>query len=131
MVLFLGRWSPDHRLACTGEPNVYRLLAILAVLAVSLLIANGLQGQDKKDDKKETPSLRGVLPANFGKLGLSDEQKQKIFKIQADTREKIGELEKRISEMKEKERQDVLSVLTEEQKKTLKQILAEKSEKQP
>jgi len=108
---------------------MHRLVAMPGVLIAALLIANGLQGQDKKDDKKETPFIRGVLPPNFGKIGLSEEQKQKIYKIQADAREKIGELEKKIAEMKAKEKQDLLGVLTEEQKKKLKEILEAKSDK--
>jgi Spy/CpxP family protein refolding chaperone len=108
---------------------VYRVFAVLAVLVTVLLIGGGLQGQDKKDDKKEPPPLRGVLPPNFGKIGLSEEQKQRIYKIEADAREKIAELEKKISELKEKEKQDLLSVLTDEQKKKLKEILEAKADK--
>jgi Spy/CpxP family protein refolding chaperone len=100
---------------------VYRLIAAISVLGAVLLLGNGLPGQDKKDEKKPAP-LRGVLPPNWGHLGLSDEQKQKVFKIEADARVKILELEKQISELKERRYAAMQSVLTEEQKKKLKLV---------
>lgn len=104
---------------------MYRLVVMLGVLAAALLIANGLQGQDKK----EPAPFKGVLPPNFGKIGITEEQKQKIYKIGNETREKVAELEKKIAELREKGKQEVLNLLTEEQKKKLKEILAEQSRK--
>jgi len=100
------------------------------LVVTALLTADGLHGQAKKDDKKEeAPTIKGVLPPNFGKIGLSEEQKQKIYKIQADARTKLLELQKKLDEMKAKEKEDLLSVLTDEQKKKLKEILEAKSDK--
>ena len=106
---------------------MYRVVATLGVLIAALLIANGLPGQDKKDDKQPDPTIRGVLPPNWGKLELSTEQKQKIYKIEAETKQKVYDLQKQIDELKGKEKQDMLGVLTAEQKKKLKEILEEKS----
>ena len=53
-----------------------------------------LHGEDAKD--KDTPKLKGQLPANWGKLGLTDEQKQKVYKVQAEFKEKIADLEKQL-----------------------------------
>jgi Spy/CpxP family protein refolding chaperone len=113
-----------------GETDVYRAFAILVLMVTALLTADGLHGQAKKDDKKEeAPTIKGVLPPNFGKIGLSEEQKQKIYKIQADARTKLLELQKKLDELKGKEKEDMLSVLTDEQKKKLKEILEGKPDK--
>jgi Spy/CpxP family protein refolding chaperone len=94
------------------------------VLAVALLAGSMLQGQDKKDD---TPSkVKGVLPANWGKLGLTDEQKQKIYKVQADYNDKIGTLEKQLKDLKATEKGEMEKVLTDAQKARLKEILQSK-----
>ncbi|MCS7016684.1 MAG: hypothetical protein RMJ19_08970 [Gemmatales bacterium] len=58
----------------------------------------------------------GRLPPGFGKLGLSDEQKQKIYKIQADYEAKIQALRAQIKKLEEEERVQVFNVLTPQQK---------------
>ncbi|MBY0527847.1 MAG: hypothetical protein K2R98_30905 [Gemmataceae bacterium] len=103
---------------------------LLAILSLALIGTNWLPvgAQDKKDDKKDTPTkVKGVLPANWGKLGLTDEQKQKVYKVQADYRDKISDLEKQIKDLKDKEKGDMEKVLTDEQKKRLKDILTGKA----
>lgn len=40
-----------------------------------------LHGQDKKT---KLPSSTASLPANWAKLGLTDEQKLKVYEVQAD-----------------------------------------------
>jgi hypothetical protein len=67
--------------------------------------------------------VKGTLPANWGKLGLSDEQKQKVYKAQADHKTKIAALEKQIKELKEEEKTAMEAVLTPAQKARLKEIL--------
>src|SRR4051794_32572827 len=49
--------------------------------------------KDKQDDK-DKGKLKGFLPANFKKLGLSESQVQKIYKIQADYKAKIEDLDR-------------------------------------
>src|SRR5262249_30913098 len=58
------------------------VIAEVVVLATTLLSA-----QDKKEDKKDT-KVKGVLPANWGKLGLTDDQKQKVYKTQAEYKDR-------------------------------------------
>ena len=77
---------------------MYRLKVIASVMFVAFLASNLLQGQD-------TPAkIKGMLPPNWGKLGLSDEQKQKVYKVQADYGEKIAGLEKQVKDLKSQER---------------------------
>jgi len=65
---------------------------------------------------------KGQLPAQFKKLGLRDDQVQKIYKIQTDYRTKGADFEKQLKELKTKEKSEVEAVLTEEQKTRLKEI---------
>lgn len=92
------------------------------------------KGQDaKKDDMKKedkgkegSARVRGFLPANYRKLGLSEEQRQKVYKVQAEYDDKIKDLEEQIAEMKAKRSKAVESVLTEAQKARLKEITSGK-----
>lgn len=87
----------------------------------------------KKDDgkkeevKKETPGrVRGMLPANYRKLGLTDEQKNKIYRLQAEYDDKIKEAEERLAKLKAERSKVAETVLTDAQKARLKEILAGK-----
>lgn len=92
----------------------------VAVVALALLLGSGLQGQDK--DK-----VKGTLPANWGKLGLSDEQKQKVYKVQGEYNDKIATLEKQVKELKATEKAEMEKVLTDAQKALLKEIILKKA----
>jgi len=103
-----------------------RVRALLAVLVVSVIVASGSFGDDKKDDK--TPvKVKGTLPPNWAKLSLSDEQRQKVYSTQAEYRGKIGELEAKIKELKKQEREEMEKVLTDAQKARLKELLLDKA----
>ncbi len=89
----------------------------LVVLALTLVVGAGVTQDTKKDDKKETKKAKGQLPQGFKDLGLTDEQKIKIYSLQGDYKGKIAELTKQINEMKKVEMQEIFKVLTEDQKK--------------
>ncbi|MCE9534083.1 MAG: hypothetical protein K8T89_23640, partial [Planctomycetes bacterium] len=68
-------------------------------------------------DKKDPPAkVKGFLPPYFSKIGLSDEQRQTIYKIQAKYKEDAKKLQ-------EAEKQDIDKVLTPEQKKKLIEVI--------
>lgn len=100
----------------------------LAIVAAALMGVGipWVGGQDPKsrDSKDAAPRLRGQLPQSWGKLGLSDEQKQKIYGVQDKYRSKIDALNKQIAELKDQERKDMEGVLTAAQKARLREILA-------
>lgn len=77
-------------------------------------------------DAKSTPKGR-QLPQNWAKLGLSEEQKDKIYEIQGEYRGKIEELTKQIQALQKKQREALEVVLTDAQKARLKEILLEKA----
>jgi hypothetical protein len=80
------------------------------------------------EPKKETPppKVKGQLPAGWSKLGLTDSQKQQIYKTDAEYRTKIDALEAQIKDLKKQRKAELEKVLTEGQKTRLKEILAEK-----
>lgn len=102
-----------------------KLRFLFGVLAVVLIAGGGLLG----DDKNGAPpaKLKGFLPMNWGKLGLSEEQKQKVYGVQAKYRDKIGDLEKQISDMKKQQQTDMEAVLSDAQKARLREILTGKA----
>lgn len=105
------------------------------VLVASLTLAIGTQlsvestvGQEKTSTKptpaKVTKKPSGRLPAQYGKLGLSTEQRTKIYEIQADYKKQIGDLQKQIDALKGKQTSDIQAILTPDQKKKLDELLA-------
>ncbi|GBD35168.1 hypothetical protein HRbin36_00273 [bacterium HR36] len=83
-----------------------RGVLLAAVAGVCLVLGAGV-AQEK---------VTGRLPQGFGKLGLSEEQKQKIYKIQAEYEAKIQALRAQIKKLEEEERVQVFGVLTPQQK---------------
>ena len=107
-----------------------------ALLTGLLVLSGGSIGQDakpkedpKKDDKKKddpAPKVKGQLPPNWGKLGLSDTQVQEIYKIQNKYGAEIDKLQAQIDDLKAKRTKDTKAVLTADQKKRLEEILTGK-----
>jgi Spy/CpxP family protein refolding chaperone len=107
---------------------------VVLFLAVGIVSAEFSLGQEKKDDPKATKKddskegkLKGQLPQNWGKLGLTDDQKQQVYKAQAKYRGEIEKLEAKIAELKGEQRKEMEKVLTAEQKKRLQEILTGKA----
>jgi Spy/CpxP family protein refolding chaperone len=102
-----------------------KLLRSVAVVAVIAAITAGTTtGQDKGKAK-------GQLPQGWAKLGLSDEQKTKIYEVQAKHRAKIEDLEKQIKAARDQMYKDQVEVLTAAQKARLKEIVTEKLGESP
>jgi Spy/CpxP family protein refolding chaperone len=97
---------------------MFRLCAVVAVLAVTLLAGGLVMG----DDKKDTPPPRGTLPANWKKLGLSDEQLQQVYRIRGQYRAKIEALRRQINDLRRDERTDLEKLLTDSQRARLREI---------
>lgn len=96
----------------------------LTLVAAVLLSATGFADDPKKDDPKKAT---GQLPTYWKMLGLTEDQVQKVYKIQNKYNTDIDELEAKIKELKEKMQKERLEVLTADQKKRLEDILKEKS----
>ncbi len=70
--------------------------------------------------------LRGTLPANWKKIGLTDTQVQEIYKVQSKHNDEIDKLEAKIKELKTARDKEMKAVLTPEQKKRLDDIVTGK-----
>lgn len=112
--------------------------SMFALLGGVLVLSSGVVGQDtkKKEDpakakdvkKDDTPPVKakGFLPQHWGKIGLADDQKQDIYKIQGKYSGEIDKLEAKIKEMKGTRDKEMKAVLTADQKKKLDEILTGK-----
>jgi Spy/CpxP family protein refolding chaperone len=103
---------------------MFRVL-LPAALTALLVMGGGIVAQDKKDGKKDDagPKAKGFLPMNWGKIGLTDNQKQEIYTIQGKYNAEIDKLEAKIRELKGARDKEMKAVLTPEQKKRLEEIL--------
>jgi cytochrome c556 len=113
-----------------------RVLAGCAVLgAVLVLSTNGNLSQGQ--DKKEPPKVKGQLPPNWSKLELTAAQKDEIYKIQADYKQKTDKLAEEIRKLNAELAQKRAAVLTDDQKKKLAELVGvdpkpkEKSKENP
>jgi Spy/CpxP family protein refolding chaperone len=111
----------------------------LALLSGLLVMSGGLIGQDKKDDpKKDAPAgkqdkddpntgkLTGRLPQNWGKIGLTDDQKKEIYKIQHKYDTEIDKLDAKIKELRKTKDTEIKAILTPDQQKRLAEIVVGK-----
>ena len=76
---------------------------------------NSKSGEKKSGDAKKI----NRLPSNFGKLGLSDSQRDKIYGIQNSFADQIDSLESQIDAMKQKRDKEIDAVLSADQRKAL------------
>jgi len=74
--------------------------------------------QDKKEPKKKD-TFKPRLPNYYGKVGVSEKQRQKIYSLQRQYHEKIAPLEQQIAELEAKRDAEIEAVLTPAQKKLL------------
>lgn len=109
---------------------MFRVCACV-LLGMMFALSGGLVGQEpkKQDSKpavvKDEPvgKVKGFLPANWKKLGLSEDQIQKVYKVQAKYGDEIEKLEAKIAELKAAMTKERADVLTPDQKKRLEAIL--------
>jgi Spy/CpxP family protein refolding chaperone len=91
--------------------NLYRLSALTVMVA-----SVGLGAILAQDSGK----AKGRLPANYGKIGLTDEQKQSIYDIMAKYKKESDDLDKKVRDLNTKRKSEIDMVLNEDQKKALK-----------
>jgi len=97
-------------------------VALSLLFASLLVLSGGLNGQEPKKDDPPA-KVKGFLPMNWKKIGLSEEQVQTIYKIQNKHNDEIDKLEAKIKELKATRDKELKTVLTADQKKRLEEIL--------
>lgn len=91
--------------------------------------AKGAPAKEAAAEKKEEKKPVNRLPSNYGKLGLTDAQRDKVYAVQEKYDGQLDALEEQIKSLKAKRTSETEAVLTVEQKKVLKDITDEAKEK--
>lgn len=104
------------------------LVALLLLAGIVFATNSGLQSQEKKDPPK---TVKGQLPQNWGKLDLTADQKQAIYKVQAKYKEEIAKMEEKIKEKQAEQIREMVKLLTDDQKKKLQEIATGGTTEQP
>jgi hypothetical protein len=88
--------------------------------------------QSPAANTRSVPPRRSTsrLPAHYGKLGISGDQRTTIYEIQASYGDQIDDLELKIRGLRDKQQQEVESVLSSEQQLELKRFRAAAAKKQ-
>lgn len=97
----------------------------LLFLGVAALVSAATVAQEPAKTGEDS-KVRGQLPFYWKELGLSDEQRQKVYKINDDYKDQIEALEQKIKELKSKRDKERYEVLSPDQKKMLEKIIREK-----
>lgn len=114
----------------------------LAIAVSALVLPVALSAQEKSDSA-DKPSAKGRLPNYWGKLELTDEQREKVYKAQAAVQQKKEPIEKEIKKLREQAKKkesdlkrldqdleaQLLTYLTSEQKDRLVELKAEAKKK--
>ena len=98
---------------------------ILSVAALGLCVAGSALVAQEATAKKD----RGPLPANFGKLALSEEQKAKAYPIHEEYQKQIDDLSAQIKKLQSERSAKLRELLTPGQKERLKELQAEENAK--
>jgi hypothetical protein len=98
-----------------------RMRVGVPVLAALLLAGGWLLGQTKSTDEPPL-KVKGTLPANFKKLGLSEEQTREIYKIRGTFATKIEALKQQIRDLHAEELAEIEKILTDGQKNRLREL---------
>ena len=73
----------------------------------------------KSTGKTAPPDVTHRVPPGYAKLGLTDQQKERLYKIQAEYYPKIHDLEKKADDLRARREKEFESVLTAPQKRLL------------
>jgi hypothetical protein len=93
------------------------------IVVIGLALLGVDQGLSQQEKTEPAPAVRGKLPKYYSKLGLSDDQRQKLFAIEATFSAKIAGLRRQIKALQDQEKADQEKVLTDEQKATLRRLI--------
>ncbi len=99
-----------------------RLRVGVPVVAAVLLAGGWLMGEDPKKADPEVVGKAGILPPNWKKLGLTDQQTRDVRRIRGAYATKIEVLRQKIADLHDEEMAELEKVLTDAQKARLREI---------
>lgn len=101
-------------------------IGFAVMLGLAVLLPQTITAQNDGDESNATnKEYRGPLPTHFGKLGMSDAQKEKVYSIQDSYEEQIEKLRKQIEQIEAKREAEIATLLTPGQKLRLKELREE------
>ena len=99
-----------------------RVLAGCALLATLVLLSSdGVLSQERKEKEGK---VKGQLPQGWSKLELTAAQKEEIYKLNRDYKEKTDKLNEEIKKLNAELAKKRVAVLTDEQRKKLIDLVA-------
>ncbi|MCA9074679.1 MAG: hypothetical protein KDA93_06580 [Planctomycetaceae bacterium] len=102
------------------------LIGFAVMVGLASLLPNVIIAQNDGDGSAASnKEYRGPLPPHFGKLGMSDAQKEKVYSLQEAYEEQIEKLRKQIEQVETKRDAEIATLLTPGQKLRLKELLDE------
>jgi hypothetical protein len=97
------------------EDSAMMRVCLFSVVLALLCLGGPISGEEPKGRKP-------TLPSKWGKLGLSEEQRQKVRSIRTDYASRIDALRKQIAALEKEEKAELYKVLTDGQKTRLREL---------
>ena len=104
------------------RPRVRGMFLGLALVGATGILPSLAQDPSEKSEAPSKASRR--VPAYFSKVGLTPEQREKIYGIRAKHADKIESLKKQIEDEQAKELSECEAILQDSQKKLLEEFRA-------
>ncbi|MCA8992375.1 MAG: hypothetical protein KDA88_10370 [Planctomycetaceae bacterium] len=101
-----------------------RRVVSLALIAVLSLTVFQLLNAQEKNGAAEVKERRGPLPAMYGQLGMSDEQKEQAYDVMAKYDAEIDRLKEEMKLLLAERNKGIQALLTDGQKLRLKELQA-------
>jgi Spy/CpxP family protein refolding chaperone len=95
-----------------------RRFALVSLALTALALTAPAHGQGK---------AKGTLPPYWGQIGLSDAQRQQIYRIRAAARADVDKLFQQIDERKARELDEMSAVLSDAQRQRLAEVITGKA----
>ena len=108
-----------------------RIVTSALMMVICCSMVGWSQDAAKPTTKGAEPAKKVTnrLPSNYGKLGLTDAQRDKVYAIQEKYDAQLDALEEQLKALRAKRASEVEAVLSVEQKKILKDLTDEAKEK--
>jgi TolA-binding protein len=104
------------------QTTLTTLLVLLAVAAPQWIAAQAPKEPEAAAEGEEDAKSRGRLPNLYGKLGVSEVQRERIYAIQGEYNAKIDDLLAQVEELRGERETAMEAVLTNGQRQRLKEL---------